>query len=84
MPSLELTDEQVLALVRQLAPDRRRAALLALAADATQRREERMNYAEEQLRRVCAERGQDWDSMSEDEREAFVDDLMHEDRPCEP
>ena len=41
-----------------------------------------MQYAQEQLRRVSAERGQEWDKLSEDEREAFVDDLLHEDRTC--
>ncbi len=82
MPTLELTDEQVVELVKQLPPERQRAALLALAEGATQSREQRMKYAEEQLRRACAERGLDWDKMSEDQREAFVDDLGHEDRRC--
>jgi hypothetical protein len=31
-----------------------------------------------QLRRACAERGLDWDRLSEDERESFVDGLLHE------
>ena len=82
MPTLELTDEQVVELVKQLPAERRRAALVALAGDTTRGREERMKYAESQLRRCCAERGLDWDKMSEEQREAFVDDLMHEDRPC--
>lgn len=82
MPILELTDEQVVELVKQLPPEHQRAALLALAAGATQQREQRMKYAEEQLRRVAAERNLDWDKMSEPQREALVDDLMHEDRPC--
>ena len=80
MPTPELTDQQVVELVRQLPPERKRAALLALAEDAALRRHERMAYAEAQLRRLCAGRGLDWESMSEDEREAFVDDLVHEDR----
>jgi len=84
MPILELTEEQVVDLVRQLPPERQRAALLALAAGAGQRRQERAKYAEEQLRRVSAERGLNWDTMSEDEREALIDDLVHEDRPCRP
>jgi TRAP-type C4-dicarboxylate transport system substrate-binding protein len=82
MPILELSDEQVVDLVKQLPPERQRAALLALAAGAGQRREERMKYAEQQLQQRCAKRGLDWDKMSEDEREAFIDDLVHEDRPC--
>lgn len=82
MPTLELTDEQVVALIKQLPPERKRAALLALAEDARTRREARLKYAESQLRRLCAQRGLDWDAMSEEEREAFVDDLIHEDREC--
>jgi len=68
----------VISLVRRLPAERRRAALLALAQDAQGRREERLRFGEEQLRRACAERGLDWDRLSEDEREAFVDDLLHE------
>lgn len=41
-----------------------------------------MDYAELQLRRLCASRELNWDAMSEDEREAFVDTLIHEDRKC--
>ena len=38
MPSVELTDEQVVELVKQLPPERQRAALLALASGAAERR----------------------------------------------
>ena len=41
-----------------------------------------MDYAELQLRRLCASRELDWDAMTGDEREAFVDTLIHEDRKC--
>ena len=83
MPILELSDEQVVELVKQLPLERQREALLALAAGASQRREERIRFAEGQLRRVSAERGLVWDTMSEDQRQDFIDDLLHEDRPCE-
>ena len=79
MPTLELTTEQVIELVKQLPPDRKREALLALAKDANGRRDERMAYAEQQLRRIAAERSLKWDAMTEDERETFIDDLLHED-----
>jgi hypothetical protein len=82
MPTLELTDEQVLQLVRQLPVERRRDALVALAENAARGRNERMERAESQLRRLCAERGLDWDRVSEEQREALVDDLIHEDRAC--
>lgn len=80
MPILTLTEEQVLELVKQLPPERKRAALLSLAEEARAQREARIDYAEAQLRRLCAQRGLDWDALSEDEREAFIDDLIHEDR----
>lgn len=82
MPAIELTTEQVLELVRQLPPEGRRTAIMALASDGTGNRQQRLHYAEEQLRRLCSDRSLDWDRMSEDEREAFIDDLMHEDGSC--
>jgi len=78
MSVLELTDEQVLSLLGQLPPAKKRAALLALARDASTRREERMAYAEAQLRQRARERGLDWDALDEAGREAFVDRLLHE------
>lgn len=76
MSVLELSDEQVISLVRQLPAARKRTALLALAQDAQTRREERLKFGEEQLRRACAERGLNWDRLSEDDRESFVNDLL--------
>lgn len=82
MPTIELSDEQVINLIKQLPPARQRAALLALAEGARQTSAERAEYAESQLRRICTERGLSWDNMSEEERERFVDELVHEDREC--
>jgi hypothetical protein len=76
MSVLELSDEQVISLVRQLPAARRRTALLALAQDSQGSREERLRFGETQLRQACVERGLNWDRLSEDEREAFVNDLL--------
>jgi hypothetical protein len=78
MSLVDLNDEQVISIVRQLPAARKRTALLALAQDAQVRREERMQFGENQLRRRAKECGLDWDRMSEDERETFVDDLLHQ------
>ncbi len=78
MSVLELTDQQVISLVRQLPAASKRSALLALAQGAEVRRDERLRHGEAQLRRRCAERGLDWDRLSEDEREEFVNQLLHE------
>ncbi len=82
MASVELTTEQVIQLVRQLPADRKMDVLLALANESTSTQAERMAIAERQFRRRAVERGLDWDSMSDDEREYLADDLIHEDRPC--
>jgi hypothetical protein len=82
MPVLELSEAQVVDLVKQLSPKQQRAALVALASGA-QQREATMQFAESQLRRISAERGLNWDEMSDVAREDFVDDLLHEDRSCE-
>ena len=78
MSVLELTDEQVISLVRQLPPERKRSALLALAEETQARRDERIRFGEAQLRQLCTERGLDWDRLAEDEREDFVNRLLHE------
>jgi len=78
MSVLELTDQQVLSLVRQLPPEARKTALLALAQEAAGRRHERMAFAEDQLRQRARERGLDWDKLDEAQREDFVNRLLHE------
>ena len=84
MAILELSDQQVVGLVRQLSPEQKRAALLTLAEDAARGREQRVVYAESQIRQLCEKRGLDWDAMSDEEREALIDNLVHEDRECRP
>ena len=80
MVTLKLTDDQVADIVNQLPPNRRRAVLIRLAREAAARRDERMLAVEERLRQVAASRGLDWEALSDAEREALVDDLVHEDR----
>jgi hypothetical protein len=84
MAVVELTKGQVLDLVRQMPTEQKREILQYLAGDGAAGREKRQEFAEEQLRRLSAERGRDWDALTADEREAFIDDLMHEDRGCAP
>ena len=76
--TLELSDEQAIALVRGVPAELKRAALLALAQKAQASREDRLRLGEAQLRRASAERGLNWDRLSEDERESFVDSFLHE------
>lgn len=82
MAVLEVTKEQIFDLVLRLPAEQKREMLLLLAANVPAERAQRQQFAEEQLRRLCAGRGLDWGALSADEREAFIDDLIHEDRTC--
>ena len=82
MPTLQLNDSQVVDLIRQLPPHQQMRALTLLAEGAGQFRDERRKLAEARLAALAAARGLDWQSMNEVGREAIIDDLVHEDRPC--
>ena len=78
--TLTLTRDQLLTLFAQLDPREKREVLYSLAQDAEQRRASREAAAAAALERRASERGLSWNEMSEEERSAFVDDLLHEDR----
>ena len=78
MPTLDLSVDQVVTLFRQLPPETRHDALLALAENSAADRTTARHKAESKLRAQAAARGQDWDRLSEDERERLVDDWLHE------
>ncbi len=78
MVNLKLSNEQVIELVKQLPPDSKKAILEALGSDSNLWWELRLNRGEEQLRKLCAERGLVWDNLNESEREQFIDALLHE------
>jgi hypothetical protein len=82
MSNVDFTTDQIVDLVLRLPSAQKKEVLIALASDSETRREERMKIAEDELRKLCSTRGLDWDRMSEDEREAFADVLIHEDRPA--
>ena len=83
MPTLELTDQQVVELVKQLPQERQATLVRSLLAKQWPQWDELQRYGEERIRVVAAQRGRDWDRMSEDERESFIDELVHEDPDCE-
>ena len=80
--TIELTTEQIIDFIQQMPPKEKRAALIALAEKASKGQEERMKYAEAQVQQLCLSRGLNWDTMTEEEREDFIDDLVHEDKAC--
>lgn len=76
--TLEISESQVVEWVRQISPTARQEVLRALIPrlDAF---ESLVDYGSRRMRALCAERGLDWDSLAEDERERLIDELLHAD-----
>jgi FHA domain len=71
-------EEQLRDWVNQLLPEHKQILLSMLIEDDRLRRAARLDFAVTQLRRLCTERGLDWDMMVEKERELFLDNLIRE------
>ena len=80
--TIKLTTEQVIDCIQQMPGEEKLAVVLALAKESLPRRAERMKYLESKVRDVCAERGLNWDAMTDEERQDFINDVVHEDREC--
>lgn len=76
--TLELSEVQVVQLVRGLSPEFKAAVLRALIPD-FDAGEELLSYGSARIRELCARRGIAWDALSEEERERLIDQLLHED-----
>jgi FHA domain len=74
-PSVE---EQLREWVGQLAPEHRQLLLMMLTEDDQLQRSARLDFAISQLRKLCRQRGLDWDRLAESERESFLDNLIRE------
>lgn len=78
MATQQLTVEQVVQLVKHLPPQGKQAVLMALAEEREKQREALLAYGEGRIRHICSQRGIDWTSLTDEERERFIDDLLHE------
>ena len=79
MPTLNLTNEQVVELVKQLPIEQQIEVFRFLLLQQWEQWEFVSLYGADRARLVAQERGQNWDTMTEDEREAFIDGVVHED-----
>jgi len=78
MPNLTLSNEQVIELVKQLPEAQQREIYKILILSQWRHLEPVFNEGAERARIVAKKRGYDWDSMTEDEREEFIDEIVHE------
>ena len=77
MPTIQLSEEQVLDMARRLSASERRKLLRILIPD-MDRFEGFVDYGEQRAREVSAQRGLDWDRLTPEERERLVDEILHE------
>lgn len=73
------TNEQVVEWVKKLTAEQQIEVFRFLLLQQWEQWESLSRYGAERVRLVAQERGQDWDTMTEDERETFIDEVLHED-----
>lgn len=75
--TIEIPESQLVGWVRKLSPTAKQELLKALVPE-LDRWEASVAYGEERIRTLCAERGIEWDTLTEEQRERMVDTLLHE------
>ena len=78
MPNLTLSNEQVIELVKQLPEAQQQELFRFLIQRQWGNMEAITDYGSQQAKIVAAERGYDWDTMTEEEKEEFIDNIVHE------
>jgi hypothetical protein len=79
MATLTLSNEQVVELVKQLPVEQQVEVFKLLLLQQWGKWESLSRYGADKVRLVAQERGYNWDTMSEEDRESFIDDVVHED-----
>jgi len=80
MPTLTLTNEQVIELIKQLPPDQQEKLVQDLIRQQWPTWTDLSRHGQTGARAAAGQHGLDWDSSTADAREAFIDDLVHQDR----
>lgn len=75
--SVSMPENQIIALAQQLTPKGKQTLLQHLIPE-MEALDRLVDYGEQRIRAISASRGVEWDILSEDERMAVLDDLMHE------
>lgn len=75
--TVELSEDQVVRLFEQLSAESRLAVLKRLILD-FDRWEAMFDYGAARMKKLCQERGIDWDLLGEAERLNLVDTILHE------
>ncbi len=76
MVTLSLSDDQVIELVKQIPYEKQRILFQFLLEQQQQRWHELSLEGQAGVRIAAIDRGQDWDKMSEEQQEDFINDLV--------
>ncbi len=77
MARIEVTDDQILSSLDSLSPHARQEAMRRLLA-ASAFWDQVVERNRDRIHAVAAERGRDWESMTEEERFDLIDHVLHE------
>ena len=75
--TLTVPESQVIEWVRQLSP-KAKLDVLRILVPKLDELEALVDYGSQRMRDLAADRGIDWDSLTENERERLIDELLHE------
>ena len=78
MPIITLSNEQVIDLIKQLPIGQQMEVFKFLLLQQWEKWGSLSRYGADKVRLIAQERGADWDAMTEEEREALIDELVHE------
>jgi hypothetical protein len=81
MVALSGDEKRIIELFEQLAPDRRARLILKLAGADPHGWERFQSEGEARLRQTARSRGKDWDAMTEDERQDFIEVFLDGNTP---
>lgn len=75
--TLEIPESQLVEWAQKLSPSVKQTLLRALIPE-MDTLEQLLQYGNERIREVTAQRGMDWGNLSEHQREKLIDDILHE------
>jgi hypothetical protein len=78
MPTLNLTNEQVIELIKQLPIQQQGEIFRFLLLQQWENWEALSSYGHDKIQLIAQQRGYNWDEMTEEEKESLIDEIVHE------
>ena len=78
MPTLNLTNEQVMELIKQLPIQQQGEIFRFLLLQQWENWEALYSYGHDKIQLIAQQRGYNWYTMTEEEKESLIDEIVHE------